>query len=107
VFGSKRRKESLVRGGSSDVCSSDLRKAARFAPLDIGLAGALVAFYLACEWARTPAVFGVFTAAAGGVLVVAMLQESYRLAFHDEIGRASCRERADGSWVTLSWKTRA
>ncbi len=61
------------------------RKADRFAPLDIGLAGALLAFYLACEWARNAAVFGVFTAAAGAVLVVAMLQESYRLAFHDEL----------------------
>lgn len=60
-------------------------KADRFAPLDIGLAGALIAFYLACEWARAPAVFGVFTAAAGAVLTVAMLQESYRLAFHDEL----------------------
>jgi GGDEF domain-containing protein len=61
------------------------RKQERFAPLDIGIAGALLAFYLACEWARNAAVFGVFTAAAGIVLVVAMLQESYRLAFHDEL----------------------
>jgi GGDEF domain-containing protein len=61
------------------------RKTDRFAPLDVGLAGALLAFYLACEWASMPAVLGVFTAAAGAVLVVAMLQESYRLAFHDEL----------------------
>ena len=61
------------------------RKAERFLPLDVGVAGGLLAFYLACEWARSPAVFGVFTAAAGAVLVVAMLQESYRLAFHDEL----------------------
>jgi GGDEF domain-containing protein len=61
------------------------RKSDRFAPLDIGLAGALIAFYLASEWARDPAIFGVFTSAAGAVLVVAMLQESYRLAFHDEL----------------------
>ncbi len=61
------------------------RKMDRFAPLDVGLAGALLAFYLACEWARSPAIFGVFTATAGLVLVVAMLQESYRLAFHDEL----------------------
>lgn len=61
------------------------RKADRFAPLDSGIGGALIAFYLACEWAQNPAVFGVFTAAAGAVLVVAMLQESYRLAFHDEL----------------------
>ena len=65
--------------------SAPLHTSDRFAPLDIGLAGALLAFYLACEWASSRAVFGVFTAAAGAVLVVAMLQESYRLAFHDEL----------------------
>jgi GGDEF domain-containing protein len=61
------------------------RKAERLAPLEAGIAGVLLAFYLACEWARNTVVFGVFTAAAGLVLVVAMLQESYRLAFHDEL----------------------
>jgi GGDEF domain-containing protein len=61
------------------------RKTDRFAPLDAGIAGTLLAFYLACEWAKNAAVLGVFTAAAGAVLAVAMLQESYRLAFHDEL----------------------
>jgi GGDEF domain-containing protein len=61
------------------------RKSERLGPLEVGLAGVLFAFYLACEWARNTTVFGVFTAAAGLVLVVAMLQESYRLAFHDEL----------------------
>jgi GGDEF domain-containing protein len=61
------------------------RKSERFAPLDVGIAGALAAFYLACEGAGNAATLGVFTAAAGVVLVVAMLQESYRLAFHDEL----------------------
>ena len=61
------------------------RKTDRFAPLDVGIGGALLAFYVACEWAKSPAVLGVFTASAGAVLVVAMLQESYRLAFHDEL----------------------
>jgi len=76
------------------------RKSEHFAPLDVGLAGALIAFYLACEWARDPAVFGVFTSAAGAVLVVAMLQESYRLAFHDELtglpGRRALQEAMAG-----------
>lgn len=61
------------------------RKTERFAPLESGVAGALLAFYLAWEWARSAAVLGVFTAAAGLVLVVAMLHEPYRLAFHDEL----------------------
>ena len=54
-------------------------------PLAVGIAGALVAFFVGCEWARNEAVFGIFTAAAGVILVVAMLQESHRLAFNDEL----------------------
>jgi diguanylate cyclase (GGDEF)-like protein len=54
-------------------------------PIAVGQAGALVAFLIACESPANEAVFGVFTAAAGASLVVAMLQESRRLAFNDEL----------------------
>ena len=53
--------------------------------LDIGLAAGLAAFFLAAEWVGSPAVFGAFMAAAGGVLLVAVLQETHRLAFNDEL----------------------
>src|SRR5258706_11935643 len=56
------------------------QKGGPVSPLAAGTAGALVAFFVGCEWARNEAVFGVFTAAAGAGLVVAMLQESHRLA---------------------------
>jgi diguanylate cyclase (GGDEF)-like protein len=69
-------------------------------PLAVGVAGALVAFFVGCEWARNEAVFGVFTAAAGAILVVAMLQESHRLAFNDELtglpGRRALMEAMAG-----------
>ena len=69
-------------------------------PLAAGLAGALLAFFLACEWPRNPAAFGVLTAAAGAILVVAMLQESHRLAFNDELtglpGRRALQEAMAG-----------
>ena len=69
-------------------------------PIAAGQAGALVAFVIACEWAANPAVFGVFTAAAGAILVVAMLQESHRLAFKDELtglpGRRALEEAMAG-----------
>jgi diguanylate cyclase (GGDEF)-like protein len=69
-------------------------------PIAIGLAGALAAFLVACEWPRNEAVFGVFTAAAGAILVVAMLQESRRLAFNDELtglpGRRALQEALAG-----------
>ena len=69
-------------------------------PIAVGQAGALVAFFIACEWARNEAAFGVFTAAAGGILLVAMLQESHRLAFNDELtglpGRRALQEAMAG-----------
>lgn len=53
--------------------------------LDIGLAAALAAFFIAAEWVRSPAVFAAFMTAAGAVLLVAVLQETHRLAFADEL----------------------
>jgi diguanylate cyclase (GGDEF)-like protein len=54
-------------------------------PLDIGLAGALVAFFIGCEWVDARGAFGAFMMAAGGILLVSLLQESHRLAFRDEL----------------------
>jgi GGDEF domain-containing protein len=72
----------------------------RHSPLDIGLAGALVAFLIACEWGASPSAFHVFMSAAGAILLVSLLQESHRLAFHDDLtglpGRRALRERLSG-----------
>jgi predicted signal transduction protein with EAL and GGDEF domain len=69
-------------------------------PLSVGIAGALVAFFIGCEWARNGEIFGVFTAAAGAILVISMLQESHRLAFNDELtglpGRRALMEAMAG-----------
>jgi GGDEF domain-containing protein len=69
-------------------------------PLDVGIAGGLVAFFVACEWARTGNLFPIFMSAAGIVLLVSILQESHRLAFVDELtglpGRRALEERLSG-----------
>jgi len=66
-------------------------------PLVIGLAGALVAFFVACQWPTTPGVFAAFISAAGAILLLAVLQESHRMAFRDELtglpGRRALEER--------------
>jgi diguanylate cyclase (GGDEF)-like protein len=76
------------------------RKGGPVSPIAVGQAGALVAFFIGCEWAANEAVFGVFTAAAGAILIVAMLQESHRLAFNDELtglpGRRALQEAMAG-----------
>ncbi len=65
--------------------------------LEIGLAGALVAFFVACQWPITPGVFAAFISAAGAILLLAVLQESHRMAFRDELtglpGRRALEER--------------
>jgi GGDEF domain-containing protein len=54
-------------------------------PLEIGVGGALAAFFIACEWIESPSVFATFIAAASAIVIVAVLQESYRMAFRDAL----------------------
>jgi diguanylate cyclase (GGDEF)-like protein len=67
------------------------------APLQVGSAGALAAFYIASEWTGSPGVHGAFISAAGAILVVSLLEESHRLAFRDPLtglpGRRALEER--------------
>jgi diguanylate cyclase (GGDEF)-like protein len=82
----------------------ELRKEPR--PLDIGIAGALVASLIGCEWVGArgafgaPGAFGAFMSAAGVILLAAVLQESHRLAFRDELtglpSRRALEERLSG-----------
>jgi diguanylate cyclase (GGDEF)-like protein len=66
-------------------------------PLQIANAGALVAFFIGAWWAGRTGVFAAFLTAAGAMLIVALLQESHRLAFRDELtglpGRRALDER--------------
>jgi diguanylate cyclase (GGDEF)-like protein len=77
-------------------------------PLDLGLAAALVAYFIAAEWATQPAVFAAFMSASGAVVLVAFVQESHRLAFRDELtglpGRRALEEqlRALGPRYTIA-----
>jgi len=69
-------------------------------PLDTGLVGALVAFFIACEWVTTASAFNAFMTAAAAILLVSLLQESHRLAFRDELtglpSRRALEERLHG-----------
>ncbi|HTL25164.1 MAG TPA: GGDEF domain-containing protein [Burkholderiales bacterium] len=73
----------------------------RNGPLDVGLAAALAAFFIACEWARTPGAFGAFISTAGLVLVVALLQESHRMAFGDELTGLPARRALEEALASL------
>ncbi len=54
-------------------------------PLDVGIIAALAAFFIAAEWVGSPGVFALYMSAAGVVLFVAVMQESHRMAFTDEL----------------------
>ncbi len=56
-----------------------------FTPAQVGNAGALAAFYLAMEWGAAPGAHAAFMAAAGVGLLAALLHESHRLAFRDQL----------------------
>jgi len=54
-------------------------------PLEISVAGGLIAFFIACEWIDEPSIFATFMTAASVILIVGVLQESYRMAFRDAL----------------------
>ena len=69
----------------------------RRTPVEIGLAWAIVAFALGAHMVRTPLAFPAFVAAAAALLLVAVLRDSHRMAFRDELtglpGRRALDER--------------
>jgi diguanylate cyclase (GGDEF)-like protein len=73
----------------------------RNGPLDIGLAATLASFFIACEWARTPGAFAAFISTAGLVLVVAILHESHRMAFGDELTGLPARRALEEALASL------
>ena len=68
-----------------------------YKPLPVGLAAALIAFFIAGFWAESPGTYSAFMTAAGVILVAALLQESHQLAFRDPLtglpGRRALEER--------------
>jgi diguanylate cyclase (GGDEF)-like protein len=69
-------------------------------PLDVGMASLVAAFFIACEWFGTPRAFSAFVTTAGIMMLVALMQESHRLAYYDELtslpGRRALEERLPG-----------
>lgn len=53
--------------------------------IDLGFAGAVVAFLVATHGIASPNVFAVFVAAAALILTIAVLQDTFRMAFRDEL----------------------
>ncbi len=55
------------------------------APLDLAFTGAIVAFALAMHRIGQPNAFAVYVAAAALIFTIALLQDTFRMAFRDEL----------------------
>ena len=55
------------------------------APIDLGFAGTVIAFGSAMNGIAAPQVFPVFIAAGGLIFTIAVLQDTFRMAFRDEL----------------------
>jgi diguanylate cyclase (GGDEF)-like protein len=73
---------------------------ARGQAIEAGLAGTIAVMAVAAHGVRDPAAFPAMTVAAGVVLTLAVLQDSYRMAFRDELtglpGRRALNDRLKG-----------
>ena len=79
-----------------------LREAAKsFSPLEVGMVGAVIAFFIASEWPNHAAIYGIFIFAAGAILLLAVLQESHRMAFRDELTSLPSRRALKEKLVAL------
>lgn len=59
--------------------------------IDLGMAGATAAFGIAAHGITTPNMFAVFVTAAALILMIAVLQDTFRMAFRDELTGLSTR----------------
>lgn len=68
--------------------------------IDLGLAGAIVAYAFAAYGVASPNDFAVFITAGGLILTIAVLQDTFRMAFRDELtglpSRRALNERLAG-----------
>ena len=70
-------------------------------PLDLGLASAVIALVIALNGIATPHLFSLFLMCAGLMLTVAILQNTYRMAFRDELTGLPGRRELNESMMKL------
>ncbi len=70
-------------------------------PIDVAVAGALYAFGTATDAAARPDAFATYLLAAALMLTVGMLQDSYRMAFLDELTGLPSRRALDDRMLGL------
>jgi GGDEF domain-containing protein len=57
----------------------------RQTPIDSGLLGTLVAFFMACNWLKSRDIHTAYCASGALIMTLSVLRDSYNLAFRDEL----------------------
>jgi GGDEF domain-containing protein len=78
-----------------------IRAVADGSALDAGLAGAMACFVMACQTVEVPNHFPLFIGASALALVAAVLQDTFRLAFRDELTGLPSRRALNERLLTL------
>ena len=74
----------LLLGAISFVCVAALA-VLRQTPVDSGMLGALTAFFIASNCLKTPDIHVAYCTAAALIIILSVLQDSYNMAFRDDL----------------------
>lgn len=78
----------------------------RYRSVESGLLWALLAGFLAFRWGGVGAWASIFWSAAGAVLLIALLETSYKMAYHDELTQLPSRRALNEALMKLpDWYT--
>lgn len=78
----------------------------RYRSVESGLLWALVAGFLAIRWAGIGLWASIFWSASGAVLLIALLETSYKMAYHDELTQLPSRRALNEALMKLpDWYT--
>jgi diguanylate cyclase (GGDEF)-like protein len=75
----------------------------RQAPIDSGLLGALVAFFIAANWLVNRDVHTVFCTAGAVIITLCILRDSYNMAFLDDLTGLPSRRSLNESLHGIGW----
>jgi len=82
--------------------ASAIQAVLRDNPIDGALCGAIIAFALACYSSQQPTDFGLLMSTAALLIMIGVLQDSYRMAFRDELTGLPSRRALNERMMSLT-----
>lgn len=67
------------------LCAIGYLTLSRQGPIENGLFSSLAALFISCNWIETPYIPAVFCTAGGVIITLSILQDSYNMAFRDDL----------------------